>query len=106
MLLTNTINTQVISSTVAGGNSVVRGTEFRGCSACPAHTANRLSAKPATHRISQRMVARGYRVMSAIYSDHTAWQLAWHDSKAISKAMSPASATGKLSESLSGLSLS
>ena len=102
MLLTNTINTQVISSTVANGNDVVRGTEFRGCSACPAHTADRLSAKPATHRISERMVARGDRIMSATYSDQTPWQLAWHDSKALS----PASATGMLSKSPIGLSLS
>jgi len=102
MLLTNTINTQVISSTVAGGNAVVRGTEFRGCFACPAHTADRLSAKPATHRISKRMVARGRRTMPAMYSDQTPWQFAWQDSKA----NSPVSANGKLSESSIGLSLS
>lgn len=80
MLLTNTINTQTINSTIATGIVNVCGVEFRGCSVCPAHFADRPTEKPAAKRISERCVRRPGRDMRAMYSgDHMSWQQLWLD---------------------------
>ena len=101
MLLTDTINTQTITTTIAGGNVIVCGVEFRGCSACPAHLADRPAEKPAAKRISE-CCRRPGSVMRASYSDHhQAWQTRWHD-----PAQSHKAASGLLLGLAFGLSLS
>ena len=81
MLLTNTINTQTVNITIATGNGVVAGVEFRGCSACPAHYADRPSEKPAAKRISDRLFRRPGRHLHTMYQgDQMSWQELWLDS--------------------------
>ena len=74
MLLTNTINSQTITTTTGNGNVIVCGVELGGCSACrPARSADRPSEKPAAKRIGEclRRPAR----LHAMYTDH---QMSWH----------------------------
>ena len=56
MLLTNTINTLTVNTTFASGNVITCVVEFRGCSACPAHVADRPSEKPAVNRLREHSV--------------------------------------------------
>ncbi|MEQ9411394.1 MAG: hypothetical protein RIK87_27010 [Fuerstiella sp.] len=72
MLLTNTINTLTINTTIAVGNVIVCGVEFRGCSACPAQVADRPAEKPAASH--GRKMLRG-RALHAMYFGHDpSWQ--------------------------------
>ena len=81
MLLTNTINTLTINTTIASGNVIVIGVEFRGCPVCPAHVADRPSEKPTAKRIRERSVRRPGRQLHAMYSGNpTPWQQPWLDS--------------------------
>ena len=81
MLLTNTINTLTINTTITTGNVIVSVVGFRGCSACPAHVADRPSEKPAAKRLRERSVRRPGRPLHAMYSgDQMSWQQPWLDS--------------------------
>ncbi|MCP4169989.1 MAG: hypothetical protein GY758_04350 [Fuerstiella sp.] len=93
MLLTNTINTVTINITIASGKVMACVVGFRGCSACPAHIADRPSEKPAAKRLRERSVRRPGRSLQAIYSDgDMSWQQPWLDSS-----LSPQTAPGRLS---------
>ena len=101
MLLTNTINAQTINSTVVNDN-VICGVALRGCSACPAHFADRPSGKRAAQRISERFMRLAARGMHAMYfGNHLSWQQLWLDSPA-----SQQTASGLLLGLVSGRSLS
>jgi hypothetical protein len=81
MLLTNTINTLTINTTFASGNVIACVVEFRGCSACPAHVADRPSEKPAVQRLREHSLRCPGRPLHAMYSDNQmSWQQPWLDS--------------------------
>jgi hypothetical protein len=78
MLLTNTINAQTTVITAING-TVINAVALRGCSACPAHLAERPSEKRASKHASDRSVWRHSRGM---YSMQLGSQPSWLDSPA------------------------
>lgn len=78
MLLTNTIQTQTNYTTRACGNVSVCGVEFRGCSACPEHFADRPSEKSAGKRSGDCSQRRADMIRPVMYAGHQRpWQQLW-----------------------------
>lgn len=82
MLLTNTINAQTTVITAVNG-TVISGVALRGCSACPAHFADRPSEKHAAKHedVRERDVRRQARGLRSMYlGSQPSWQMPWLDS--------------------------
>jgi len=77
MLLTNTINVNTINITAVTGN-VIGGVALRGCSACPAHFAERPSEKHAARDgLSDRSMRQRSSGQMSYSGSLMSWQSLW-----------------------------